>query len=103
MFHNDFGSVEDVICSYHISESELEGATVIHADYTYEYYEGSSYVLFFKDGKYYEVFGSHCSCYGLEDQWDPEEVTVAQLLDERRNLSDLVVADLRTFLWNQKG
>ena len=25
-----------------------------------------------EDEKFYEVTGSHCSCYGLEGQWDPE-------------------------------
>ena len=35
--------------------------------------------LFERDGKLYEVFGGHCSCYGLEDQWKPEETTTAAL------------------------
>jgi hypothetical protein len=32
-------------------------------------------VIFEKDGKLWEVNGSHCSCYGLEGQWQPEETT----------------------------
>ena len=105
MFHNDFSSVEDVISKYGINQSELEGATIIHADYTYEYYDGSSYVLFHKGGKFHEVYGSHCSCYGLEDQWDPEEVKVADLLarpDSYNFKSDLVLADLYDFLRNRR-
>lgn len=43
------------------------------ARYDQECYEGSAFVLFRKDGKLYEVHGSHCSCYGLEGQWAPEE------------------------------
>ncbi len=27
-----------------------------------------------KNGKFYEVHGSHCSCYGFEGQWEPELV-----------------------------
>lgn len=27
----------------------------------------------------YEVNGSHCSCYGLEGQWEEEETTVEAL------------------------
>lgn len=51
------------------------------ASYTYEDYSGSAWVLFSKDGKLYEVYGSHCSCYGLEDQWTPEEVCLPELVN----------------------
>lgn len=42
-------------------------------------YEGSAFVVFRNDGKLYEVNGGHCSCYGLEGQWSPEECTVESL------------------------
>ena len=42
-------------------------------------YEGDAFVLFKQRGKLFEVNGSHCSCYGLEGQWKPEETTVAAL------------------------
>lgn len=45
------------------------------ATYTYEDYSGDAFVLFQRDGKLYEVHGSHCSCNGLEDQWEPEQTT----------------------------
>lgn len=41
--------------------------------------DSSSYFLFKKDNKYFEVFGSHCSCYGFENQFDLEETTVDAL------------------------
>lgn len=45
-----------------------------------EPYEGYAFVLFKgTDGKYYEVYASHCSCFGLEGQWDPDEVDLAHL------------------------
>lgn len=56
-----------------------EEPEVLFASYTYEYYEGDALVVFREDGKLYEVSGSHCSCYGLEDQWEPEETTVETL------------------------
>ncbi|MNX73904.1 hypothetical protein D3C86_1053200 [compost metagenome] len=80
LYLNDFSSLTDVVSNYGISHQELEGANMILADYTYENYEGSSYVLFEKDGKLYEVSGSHCSCYGLENQWEPEEVLLEELI-----------------------
>jgi hypothetical protein len=52
-----------------------------------EPYSGSAFVLFERDGKLYEVHGSHCSCYGLEGQWEPEETTweaLAMRLNSKR-------------------
>lgn len=50
----------------------LTNEKILFATYTYEYYSGNAYVLFTKGNKVYEVYGSHCSCMGLEDQWSPE-------------------------------
>lgn len=52
---------------------------MIAAVYEYEDYNGDAFVLFERDGKIFEVHGSHCSCMGLEGQWEPEETTVAAL------------------------
>lgn len=70
-----FGCAEDVISNYGAPADALDGATVHVAQYEYEDYSGSSFVLFEKAGKLYEVNGSHCSCDGLEGQWSPEETT----------------------------
>ncbi len=34
---------------------------------------GLADVAFCRDGNWFYVCASHCSCYGLEDQWDPEQ------------------------------
>jgi hypothetical protein len=61
------------------SEVQVDGmatdAEVLVAVYEYEDYSGSACVLFKRDGKLFEVDGGHCSCYGLEGQWDPTETT----------------------------
>jgi hypothetical protein len=74
-------SLEQLKYDFEITDEDLEGINIILADYTYEYYSGNAFVLFEKDGKLYEVNGSHCSCYGLEGQWTYEEV----LLEELKN------------------
>lgn len=51
----------------------ISDADVIVAAYGGGAYEGAAFVLFKHDGKLYEVNGSHCSCFGLEGQWNPEE------------------------------
>lgn len=54
--------------------------TLLIAAYNSEQYEGDAFVLFTQGGKLYEVNASHCSCYGLEDQWKPEETTLEAVL-----------------------
>lgn len=77
VFFGDFHSVEDIIEEFQISADALVDATILFATYEYTLYEGDAFVLFERDGKLYEVNGSHCSCYGLEGQWEPEETSVA--------------------------
>lgn len=58
---------------------------VLLASYTYADYEGDAFVLFRKGDKLYEVNGGHCSCYGLEGQWEPEETNVEALRHRLEN------------------
>jgi hypothetical protein len=57
-----------------------EPEQVIVAAYTYEDYSGDAWVVYRDQGKYYTVDGGHCSCYGLEGQWEPEEYESAEAL-----------------------
>lgn len=80
---------EGMLEDFGISKDALKGASVLIASYTYEDYCGSAYVLFERNGKLFEVHGSHCSCYGLSEscyddtttttQWQPEEVEIAAI------------------------
>jgi hypothetical protein len=62
--------------SFDLSSGSLEDCNILFASYDVDGYEGSALVLYEQGGKLYEVHGSHCSCYGLEGQWDPEECSV---------------------------
>lgn len=63
---------------FEITDVDLNGVEILLAYYSYEN-SGEAFVLFRKDGVLYEVNGSHCSCYGLEGQWKPEEVMLEEL------------------------
>lgn len=52
---------------------------ILFANYCCEGYEGDARILFQRNGVLYEVEGSHCSCMGLEDQWNPIVVSWEQL------------------------
>lgn len=71
-----FDDADDTLRQFEIELAVLDGLEILHAHYDCENYEGNAFVLYRKDGKLYEVNASHCSCYGLEQQWDPEETTV---------------------------
>ena len=77
VFLNDFDDDADVFGAYDVNTRD--GINILIADYVYADWSGSSKVIFERDGKYYEVHGSHCSCYGLEGQWDEEEVFLPAL------------------------
>jgi hypothetical protein len=70
---------QDVIYEFGIDPKELDEARIHIAWYGQGDYDGSAFVLYTKDGQLYECHGSHCSCYGLEGQWSPEETTVEAL------------------------
>lgn len=74
-YHGDFSCKKDLCYEFKIDEGKLEGCQVLVAMYSQGSYEGTAFVLFAKGDVLYEVHGSHCSCYGLEEQWDPEETT----------------------------
>ncbi len=58
---------------------DLKGAKILFAVYGGAAYEGDVTIIYRKNKKLFEVQGSHCSCYGLEGQWGPEEISVAGL------------------------
>ena len=78
MFYGMFENKSDICAQFRIEESELKNCTILFAAYDGEY-ECEALVVFRHQRKLYEVNGNHCSCYGLEGQWDPEETTVEAL------------------------
>lgn len=80
MYVEKFKSNEDVAKEYANGvNQELEivsllNNSIVHlAWYGYGDYIGCSWVIYENNGILYQVNGSHCSCYGLEGQWEPEE------------------------------
>lgn len=65
-----------------------EPANVLYADYEYQNYEGEANVIWQEDdGSISYVSGGHCSCYGLEGQWEVEtypEETIRKMIQRAR-------------------
>lgn len=72
-YHNDFSDWPSMLKDF--GENVSEEPEYVFASYDLDGYDGSAGVIYAwkKDGPYYIVTGSHCSCYGLENQWDPTE------------------------------
>lgn len=88
-----FDGPEKLCKEFSIPRATLDEYEVLYAWYEYEEYAGDSFALLRKDDGLFEVNGSHCSCYGLEGQWDPTRTTKDALL-MRKNLQPT----LRTLL-----
>lgn len=88
IYVEDFDSKEDVAHQFNISLEDLKDCKILYASYECGNYEGSAFVLYEEGGKFYEVNGSHCSCYGLEGQWEPEEID-AKALEHRFQYGNL--------------
>lgn len=73
-----FNSWADVQAAYEMNEPEPD--EVLMAMYEQPPYEGYSYVLYRNGCHYFLVYGGHCSCYGLEGQWEPEEYDLPTLI-----------------------
>lgn len=65
-----------------------------HLDILLAYWSGSDYEetawFLLRDratGVLLEVHGSHCSCYGFEEQWSPEETTLEYLKSDKFSFS----------------
>lgn len=70
-FEGGFSNAHDVESEF-CADGCLDGCTVLYAGYENEGWEGYAFVLYKdEDGQYMYVEGSHCSCYGLEGQWEP--------------------------------
>ncbi len=88
MFLRQFGNKEDIEKEFD-KKGILDDAEVLFAYYSYEDYSGDSLVVYSKDGKFFEVNGGHCSCYGLEGQWSPEETTLEAIYQRMFTGDDL--------------
>lgn len=73
MFLGNWNTDKDVYSSFQTDINPNNN--ILFAAYEYIYYSGNAIVIFERDSKLYEVHGSHCSCNGLEGQWNEEDTT----------------------------
>lgn len=80
VYFEGFRSWDDVMEQFQVPEQDRPVPDqVLFASYDCPEYEGYAEVIYRIGERYFWASGSHCSCYGLEDQWDPEEYNREQL------------------------
>ena len=92
-----FHSADDVRREFAVADGVAfpRDDQIIVAAYEYEDYSGSAWVLFRgDDGELYEVNGGHCSCNGLEGQWEPERTSIEAIRLRKDHWSDPAVTAL---------
>lgn len=83
-----FDNWSDVIAQF--NAPEMPEPELVYAVYSTPAYEVAADVVYRQDGKWFHNSGGHCSCYGLEDQWEPTEldpnVHLAAIVQGKRDL-----------------
>ena len=80
-----------IVSSYEADDKEVEKYEILIAYESVGNWgcDSSSWFLLKEKatGNLFETRGSHCSCYGFEDQFEPEETTVEYLQSDKFYLS----------------
>ena len=81
IYMHQFSDKQDIADNFSINLSDLEECDILLAYYHCGSWgcDSSAFVLYEYQGVLYENHGSHCSCHGLEGQWDPDETNVESL------------------------
>ena len=78
---------QHIVTEYAVNEKTVDKFDILVAYESVGHWgcDSSSYYLLRNkaDGELYEVHGSHCSCYGFEGQFEPEETSVEYLKSDR--------------------
>lgn len=98
MFHDEFKNIELLKEEYEITDSDLKGVQILYAAYRLGNCGGDSIVLFKKNGKFFIVDASHCSCNGLAGQWSPVETNEKSLKIEINAKSNENFDEFQSFI-----
>lgn len=86
---DDWQDVEDQFVAALGPEPE-----VIYARYEHGGYEGHAIIIFKRGDQWFCVFGAHCSCYGLEGQWEEEAFDPSRHLESaKQGRREIVIYD----------
>ena len=80
------GGFQEMASDFNLGKDQIkelqEGFEIIHACYLNEDYSGEAFVIARSraDGSLFEVNACHCSCNGLEAQWEMESTDIDSLI-----------------------
>jgi hypothetical protein len=89
VFEGLFSDWNSVVCAFEVRY--MPEPTYVWAEYDTGNWEGWATVIISNDGVTFEVVeGSHCSCNGLEYQWEPTLHTRAEIERMYRNYPGII-------------
>ena len=97
--YEGFEDLEDVKKEFESECDDILEEEVLFASYGTQGYEGDAIVLIQRNGKLYTSEGSHCSCRGLEEQWELEDLVVGTANRHFRNRrNSMTIKGLRAWI-----
>ena len=81
----EYNELDGLMNDFEISNVDLKYLEILFAVYEYEDCSGKAFVLVKEGNKLFEINASHCSCSGLENQWELEETDIATLRHRIKN------------------
>lgn len=93
IYTGNFENWAGVMAAFEVKPALPEPEQVYGASYDIDGYEGSADVVYRHGDRVFWNHGSHCSCYGLEGQWDPEEYDIATALAAFRRVPNYALTD----------
>lgn len=93
-----FSDWKNVQSNFEMQEPEPD--EVFAAFYDYADYSGASFVAYRNGDSYFIVEASHCSCYGLEGSWSPEEFKSREVFIEYLKKRDPYEENLKSIVNN---
>lgn len=99
LYFGEFETRDDVLSEFGLG-ADFTG-TILAAGYETGSYDGQAFVIFVDKGQLWINEASHCSCYGLEECWDPTSMPVEaieRILDNSYTYEGLDLSDLREAL-----
>ena len=97
---SDAEVLDKIASDYEVAPEKLAEVTILVAAQDEGGYAGASWFLVHDNatGKLQIVDGGHCSCYGFEGQWEPDNTDVEYLLSDKFYACPLETSVIRPVL-----
>lgn len=98
MILHGFDNLDDLCKNYQIEREHIDLYEVLFAEYQCGSWEGCSIILLKRGNDFFVVQASHCSCYGLEGQFEPMPTNKEALYLEYKGKFNFACGEWKDYL-----